>query len=443
MRIDFSQKHDQLTMFATLDDDDRKEFGKATLSRDSVTFQLPFEFDVRTVHPDLLALAATISFSPWIGKRLDLSFSVSEDLAEIFRRVLKISLTNVSSWVEPRKPKNDARPGLSFSGGVDSLACLELMPENTVPMFSHRSPAPHKGNTLYRDDAALHAIAELNKSGRTTYSMMSDLEWLRAPVGFGVDPAPAVPLILLSDHFNIDAIAFGTIAEAAYRTGSETYIDYAKRPIFTKWQAAFQAAGLEYFNCVAPLSELCTTKITRESKYGHLAQSCVRGEIGKPCMNCVKCFRKSLIEASFSGNWPEQEEISRMMANRSIKGYLDAAPIRLEIVLASALSQYNGHDPLLSTLKERVCSTDQDVSFTRGWYGPGIDAMVPKKYREGLIDSLNRFIPKMTPQQVRAFEEFDIRPTIEDLQNRNLVSSFHEKLEENQREFNSALKASS
>ena len=99
MRIDFSQKHDQLTMFATLDDDDRKEFGKATLSRDSVTFQLPFEFDVRTVHPDLLALAATISFSPWIGKRLDLSFSVSEDLAEIFLRVLKISLTNVSSWV--------------------------------------------------------------------------------------------------------------------------------------------------------------------------------------------------------------------------------------------------------------------------------------------------------------------------------------------------------
>lgn len=435
MHIGYSQEHDRVTLTATLDSDDRTEFGKAKMAGNAVTFQMPANFDVRTVHPDLLSLAALAAFSPWIGKRLSLPFSSSPEFSKTCAQKLKIEVPNVSDWVEPRKPRADARPGLSFSAGVDSLACLALMPDNTVPVFSHRAKPVGESKSLYRDDAPLHAIEQMNAAGRETYKVTSNLEWLRDPVGFGVDPSPAVPLILLADYFNLDAIAFGTIAEAAYRTGSEFFIDYAERVIFTKWQAAFQAAGLEYFNCVAPLSERCTTKITRESEFGHLAQSCVRGQAGKPCMNCVKCFRKSLIEASMSGEWPEHGEVARMMSNRAIKGYLSGAPIRLEIILMATLAEYDGSDPLLISLAERVRAKTVDTSFTGAWYGPGIDAMVPEKYRAGTIEALNKFIPKMTAEQEKAFETFDIRGKIEELEKLGNVEDFKMELETNQRDY--------
>lgn len=432
MQVTFSQEHDRVTLTASLDSDDRTEFGKASMARNEVTFEMPIQYSVRSPHPDLLALAALAAFSPWIGKRLVLPFSVSNHFSEVAANSLKLDISNTTSWVAPRETHPNARPGLSFSAGVDSLACLEIMPEDTVPIFSHRSAPATGEQTRYKDDAPLYAIDQMNAAGRTAYRVKSDLEWLRQPVGFGVDPSPAVPLILLADAFSLDAIAFGTIAEAAYRTGTEHFIDYANRTVFKKWRDIFRAAGLDYFNCVAPLSEFCTTQITRNSKFGNLAQSCVRGKPGEPCGNCVKCFRKSLIEASFSGDWPAPEKTSQMMASREIKNYLSGAPIRLEIILAATLSDYHGSDPLLNELRTRVQAEAVDVSFTGAWYGPGIDAMVPEKYRASTIAAINRHIPQMTPEQENKFESFDIRPRIAALEERGIIDHFKNALEKNQ-----------
>ena len=433
MHIDFSQEGNLVTLTAKLEDDDRPEFGKAKMAGNSITFQMPFSFSLQRVHPDLLALTALVSFSPWIGKRLTLPFGVSTDFSQTCAERLKIKVSNTSYWVIPRRPGSEARPGLSFSAGVDSLACLALMPENTVPLFSHRSAPDANASTLYRDDAPLHAIEEMNAAGYETYKVTSDLEWLRKPVGFGVDPAPAAPLILLADHFSLDAIAFGTIAEAAYRTGTEHFIDYADRGIFKKWQAAFQAAGLSYFNAVAPISEMGTTKIAREYKYGHLAQSCVRGAAGQPCMNCVKCFRKSLVEASFSGNWPTHEQVAELMSNRAIKNYLSTTPIRLEIVLMATLAKYDGDDPLLLALQDRVQAKQYDTSFTHAWYRKGINDMVPEKYRAGVIEKLNKYLPEMTDEQTYLFENFNIKNMLGDYEANALADQFTQILEDNQR----------
>lgn len=431
MRIDFQQHQRFVTATLTPDDTDRSEHGKAKLARDKVTFAMPDGYDLRATHPDLLGLAACVIGSPWLLSKLDLHFPVSAEFAKGSAEKLKVQIANVSTAVSPRVAATDARPGLSFSAGVDSLAALELMPENTVPVFSHRSAAPTESPSLYKDDAPLHAITQMNQLGQEVHKVTSDLEWMRHPVGFSVDPSPAVPLILLADHFNLDAIAFGTIAEAAYRTGTEHFIDYADRVVFTKWQAAFQAAGLDYFNCVAPMSELCTTKITRESRFGHLAQSCVRGMPGQPCMRCVKCFRKSLIEASMEGGWPTNDEVAQMMRLRPIKNYLSDAPIRLEIVLMSVLAKYDGDAPMLRELRDRVGSRRMDTSFTGAWYGKGMRDMVPERYRQGVQNAASKYIPQMTPAQERAFETFDIRPKIKEDSDEGRIEYFKELLAEN------------
>lgn len=428
MRASFHQQRNLVTIKITPHEDDRIVHGRASLQKTQATFDMPSDFQLSEAHPDLLGLAAMVVASPWILKRLELDFPVSPQFAEASSKFLKIEVPNASSVVPPRSPGD--RPGLSFSAGVDSMACLELMPANTVPVFSHRAEPVTKSRSLYQDAAPLHAIDEMTKSGRTVHKVTSDLEYMRQPVGFSVDPAPAVPLILLADYFSLDAIAFGTIAEAAYRTGTDAFIDYAKRVVFTKWKAAFQGAGLDYFNLVAPVSEMGTMQIARQSEFGHLAQSCVRGAVGEPCGRCVKCFRKSLIEASFTGEWPDKDEVRAMMTAPQVYGYLSKVPIRLEIMLIEALSGYNGDDDLLLALQDRVSAKSIDTSFTHAWYEPGMKEMVPEKYYPEVVTSLERFLPKMTPEQEQAFEQFNIQPAIESAEEVGLLDWWQNKLDE-------------
>ena len=307
------------------------------------------------------------------------------------------------------------------------MAALELLPDNTVPVFSHRARIDGV-STAYSDAAPVHAVSEMNRMGREVFQVTNDLEHARNPVGFAVDPSPAVPLILLADEFSLDSIAFGTIAEAAYRTGTEHFIDYAKRGIFTKWQGVFHEVGLDYFNLVAPVSELGTMTIASQSQYGHLAQSCVRGEVGKPCGRCVKCFRKQLTTGAITGNWPNEQHVRSMLSNRGIRNYLSTVPIRLEIVLMEVMSHYDGADPLLSALKERVTHPGINTGFTRAWYEPGIRAMVPAKYYASTVESLNRFLPKMTPEQEHDFENFSLTEFIAGAEDTSAVARWQETL---------------
>lgn len=431
MQIDVLQDATGVRFDATLDSGDRRQVGNASMAERTLVIEPPEGFRLADVHNDLIALAAIVSFSPWIGERLDLPFPVSQEFADTVRHWLSIAITSVSAAQERRTPAIGSRPGLSFSGGVDSVACLAIMPSTTVPIFSLRSAPPSERPTLYQADAAIHAVDEVRARGREAYSVRSNLEWLRNPVGFGVDPAPALPLILLADKLNLDALAFGTIAEAAYRTGTEHFIDYPERDVFKRWQAVLHAVGLDYFNCVAPMSELSTTAITWASEFGDLAQSCVRGFRGAPCRNCTKCFRKSLIEASITGNWPAHEEMARVMAQREVRTYLSNAPIRLEIVLMASLAEYDGVDPLLLALRKRVSALDVDTSFTRAWYRPGMERVIPKKYFAETTSTLSEIVPPMTAEQERTFEHFDMRPIIARHEASGDVESFRRALEEN------------
>lgn len=412
MRIDVNQTGNELTLTAELQEGDRELAGKAALARKTATLKLPDGFSVDDTHPDLLALAALITFYVWIGKRLELPFPVSQTFADTVMKVSKIDVTNSSKWITPRAAGEGSHPGLSFSGGVDSMAALALMPKDTVSVFTLRTPPPEGAGSLYKPEVALHAIAEMGKAGTHVHAIETDHEWVRNPVGFAIDPAPAVPLILLADMFNLDAITFGTIAESAYLTGKGYWADYKDRVIFTRWGALFEAVGLESYNATAGISEVGSSTIVRTSEFGHLAQSCIRGVPGQPCRACVKCFRKSLITASLTGEWPDEAEVGVMMANRTIRGFLDMHPIRFEIVLTSAMASYDGNDPLLLALQTRLAAKELDVSFTQGWYGPAMN-LIPEKYRASTIEAANQYLPQMTAAQEDAFHAFNLAEGLE------------------------------
>lgn len=411
MEITFSQEENHLTLTSKLSESDRKVAGKATLERNSARFSLPKDFSLDNTHPDLLALAALITFYPWIGKELYLPFPVSVGFAETVRKVSKIDVSRTSAWIPKRVPTATARPGISFSGGVDSMAALALMPENTQPVFTLRTPPPSGGRTLYKPDVALYAIEEMKSAGKVVHVVETNHEWVREPVGFSVDPAPGIPLMLLADYLDLDAIAYGTIAESAYVTGQGKWAEYKDRVVFTRWGSLFAAVGLPSYMPTAGVSEIGSSTIVQTSRFGYLAQSCIRGIPGKPCRACVKCFRKSLITASLTKEWPDPDEVSRMMANKTIRGFLEKEPIRFEIILTRVMADYDGKDPLLLALQKRLESKNQDVAFTDGWY-PESMKLVPEKYRAVTIDSVCSYLPRMTTDQVEKFEHYDLQESM-------------------------------
>lgn len=428
MQITLKQTGTELSLTAEPSEGDRELAKNATLLRRTATLKLPEGFSRPDTHPDLLALTALIAFYPWIGTRLDLELGVSQEFADVVKKVSRIDVTNVDSELGKRRTAADAKPGLSFSGGVDSMAALALMPDNTVPVFSLRTPPPNGGHSLYKPDVALHAIAEMKKAGKVVHVVETDHEWVREPVGFAVDAAPALPLILMADVLNFDAITFGTISESAYATGAGKWAEYAERVAYTRWAALFEAVGLAFYNPTVGISEVGTSTIVLTSEFGHLAQSCIRGIPEHPCKACVKCFRKSLITAALTGQWPDSNEVSRMMANRTIKAFLEKVPIRFEIILTAAMASYNGNDPLLLALQDRVGAKVQNVSFVHTWYPPAMD-LLPEKYRAATIDAANKYLPGMNAEQVEAFQGFDIAPFLD--AKKDDIKQFLELLEEN------------
>ncbi|WP_417364630.1 DUF6395 domain-containing protein [Glutamicibacter arilaitensis] len=412
MKIDFHYSKNRLSLTAELEVDDRKVAGKATLRRPTATFALPDDFDYDNTHPDLLALAALVTFYPWVGKELSLPFAVSQHFADSVQKASRIQILRVAPWMEKRSVNEGSKPGLSFSGGVDSMAALALMPDDTECVFTLRTPPPEGGHTLYKPDMALYSISEMRKAGKSVHVVETDHEWVREPVGFSVDPAPAVPLMLLADHLNLDAISFGTIAESSYSTGKGYWEEYTQRTIYTRWKQLFEAAGLMMYMPTVGISEIGSSTIVQTSKFGYLAQSCIRGLPGEPCRACVKCFRKSLIAASLNNDWPEHKEVSRMMANRTIRPFLEKDPIRFEIILTRVMASYEGDDPLLNSLQERLASLEQDVSFTAGWY-PAAMRLIPRKYQASTIIAANRYLPMMTDEQIHAFEHFDLKKALD------------------------------
>lgn len=411
MKVELAQHQNYVSFQIEPSGEDRLEHGKATLVQSHATFEMPSDFELKDVHPDLLGLASFILCSPWVTRSLDLDFPVSEEFANAVWESSKVDIPFRTATLPPRAPGQ--RPGLAFSGGVDSMACLELMPDNTVGVFSHRVHSGAPG--LYRDEAALFAVESLNSMGRRILKVRNDSESMRSPIGFSVDPSPSISLILLADYLSLDSVAFGTIAESAYRTGSGKFVDYGQRGFFKKWKKAFEGAGLAYFNLVAPISEIGTMIISESSPYAHLAQSCVRGEPNKPCGQCIKCFRKSIVGASVSGDWPGDREIEKLLANRGVRRYLSQAPIRHEIVLSEAMSNYQGRNEFLRNLRDRVCHLGIDSSFTRTWYGPGLSTVTPQKYYEEIREKLDRYLPKMNSEQEYSFQNFDIGPAIEEM----------------------------
>lgn len=373
-------------------------------------FVMPSTWQADETHPDLLALGSLLSVRPFISRRLHLARGVSQPFADVARSRSGVEVGPIDQDLQPRQVGRGV-PGLAFSGGVGSVAALLAMPDDTVSLFTDRLP-PTGGAasvSLYRPDAARAACRALRDRGLRVIQVPTDLEHLRSPIGFATDLADAVPLVLLADLLHLDAVAWGTVAESAYRIGHRRFQPYHERAAYREWAELFAVVGLPIVNPVAGVSEVGTSMIVRESGWSAVARSCIRGTVSRPCQNCWKCFRRTLLDAAISGRWPSDPEISELFAIKEATHQRSRIPIKHENVMAYLCSRYPGDHPAMLRLARRVRAEELDLSYLDRWYAPS-SLTWDEKYGPEIARRLDNSLGRMTTEQEGRFESWDMSP---------------------------------
>ena len=406
MKVSLEQQGEDLCFFLKPEEDDIEHLDRTRigLAKNEARINLG-GLEIEDIHPDLIGLTTILMCHQFIGRELHLPTSVSERFHEVANSILskyKI-VSETDSSLQSNSAPIRSRPGLAFSGGADSTAALAVMPGNTVPVFMNR---PMRENSMYDSDAPIKNCELLRQIGYDVRIIDSDLEFLREPVGFPSDLAHAIPLILLSGEMGIGSIAFGTILESAYGIGHEHYIDYPNGSHRRFYGTLLSAAGLDISLPVGGVSEVGTARIVEASPLIDLAQSCIRGKKGTPCMMCLKCFRKELLSLALN---PDREiDLSKMMRNSSeVQIRLSSYPISHENVVTYSIQRIDvSKYPFLRYLRNRL-DTGQNLKLLDSWYSPSQE-LVPESYRLSVVEKITRYLPVMSKEQEGILENWDM-----------------------------------
>ena len=328
-----------------------------------VFFEMPIGWDLKSTHPDLFRIAHHFLCSPWEKDVLD-------------------------NW-EPTRQKG-WRSGLAFSAGVDSTACMELMPPETILLYHQRDGFDSKLNHTN----AFRFIEKLREDGKQVVVVRSNHEQIRLDhgksVGFSTDLAGAVHVILLADYFELGSIAMGMPLENSYLFHGHKGRDFNLSSYWKTHSSILAKAGLDLIFPTSGASEIINQRIVDNSDYADYAESCLRSkEAGKVCGKCWKCFRKNSLKGK------------EVQIQGEIEIFLEKRPLKQAISTLYAIQrlpqeQQNFIRARFPTISELI---DGDYSLIER-YNPAFLELIPDVYKGYVIDKLNGFAEPMSETEV-------------------------------------------
>lgn len=417
MHISAKLEHGRLMLSAEPSEEDLAftSTRKGKLANKEATIWLP-DVHKADLHPDLLALAALLVFGPYSARTVTLGWAVSPQFAATAETHLRRSLEPTSEEVKPRRAPIDGVDALAFSGGIDSVAALALLPETTVSIFMNRRVPPDVKVGLYRADAALKSCADVDASGRSVYVVDSDMEFTRNPVGFAVDWTNCLGAVLLSDFIGFKSVSFGMVQESAFFLGHHHYSDLAERSVYKAWAPLFEAVDLPIALPTAGLSEVMTSVVADSVKDIWSAQSCVRGAVDQPCGRCFKCFRKRILDARLNGTTLPADYFNIAKYGSEVKRRLLETPVHHENVLAYSLQGLSCEPgPVLDALQAKMAPI---TTYAKGLeilrrYNPSVMRYLPPHLRQEIKDRLEQFCDPLDAEQQEIVENWDLIPIVD------------------------------
>ena len=328
-------------------------------------WDMPEGFALNTTHPDLLKLTAEILLYPW--------HKSTQTALEGTRKV-------------------GSMPALAFSAGTDSTAAAFIMPQNTILGYHRRN-----FESILDHRNADRLLEHMKKArGKTIVDISSNHELIRTyafkQIGFSSDFACATHLILLADHFDIGALAFGMPLDNTWLMKGRIFRDFTETPYFKYWTERFLNAGIELFLPLAGISEAGAMIICQNEQIIPFLNSCLRGDGINGCGKCWKCFHK---------NGPLGRPFD--LKAKEIQIFLHRKPLPTATHALWALQQLK----LQSEVPELSNLLETDLSWWTSYYPPA-KQILPERWREETWNKIcNHLTPMEEPYPVESINHFN------------------------------------
>lgn len=368
------------------------------------TLKLPHEIELP--HPDLLALAAYSIAFPWTQRRLRLSTPVSDRMREAFARSGIDASGPVGSQVDPREAGN--RLSLAYSGGADSIATSEVLPDDTAYVHLRRVKHPRVVNrmTHVRVDVIEALVRKAQTRGRDVSVVQTDLEYLCLPFAtYPVWWAISIGSIVLADETDAGGVATGTVLEGRYLANGTRWTG---RGALSSTHRLYDAAGIPIVRPAAGMTEVPTARLCLASDLADLARSCLLGSAERPCLRCEKCVRKELITAAITGGALPRLLIQNMRTVPAMTAKMRVPPpLFVQDMLEYALARVDVAGTPLESVKEVLAPTPESTSWAERYYTPALEDEVPERFREEIAREIFKRLEPMGPEDLEVVETWD------------------------------------
>lgn len=353
---------------------------------------------VAAPHPDLQAAAALSIVRPWVRQRLTMNAAVSPLFAETVHRLMAIEVAPVDPGLTPRAP--GTQPLLCYSGGSDSVAASELLPEGTPHVHLRRSKHPRVPNraTHVRADAMEEVVKRTAERQRWVEIVQTDLEYL-------CHPYPTLPnwfaitigCLLMADELEGGALGMGGTLAAHYMDMGRRWTGARGRGL----EELGENLGLPFLRPALGATEVITTAITLRSDLSDIARSCVLGNFTTPCYQCTKCVRKELLSAAVGSTTEPLRNLEKLSPRSpGLREFDGPPPYYMQAQLEFALSRLDVRGTLLDTLKQRLAPDPTETEWMWRYFEPALEHGVPAPWRQIVRDRLTAHVEFMHPTDI-------------------------------------------
>jgi hypothetical protein len=307
----------------TLEDDDINESlstnvggGKIQLMSNFCHFYFPI--DIELPHPDLCAFSALKIMSPYIGSTFNMDRGVSPEFSRAIKNEYpKIQKINTDHNLSSLAPKKTIGSAISFSGGVDSIAASVLIGDNAPLIMTARTFHPDIGEfEKWNNPNAQIKTLNYMPFNFKKILVYTDFPYLSSNGRFCIYPDTYVftlPAVLLSESIGFKHIITGDIL-AAFTENETMYSSI----LDSEAKTFFSSIGINLDYPCNGISEIITTRITKDAGLLDISSACEFGDFKKPCMKCLKCFRKSIYRWALFDDKLTQKELEQFNQSPAI-----------------------------------------------------------------------------------------------------------------------------
>lgn len=365
---------------------------------------IEFDYEVKDIHPDILALLCIVCFYPYCKGDVTFPKNVSENFASSFgekglkqkemidgsyKETNSINVINIDKGLIPYR---GSKISVSYGGGMDSSALYALFPE---AIYIHEQTMLPNGN-IVKDNSLKNIEYIIENDGKAFSFYNTNRRGISKPSGWATWTACATNTLLLASDYDIGYIFTGTVLGTLFLwNGSKYYPSNEKK---NEWVEVFEKVGIPLVQVTGGISEISNTKILMENNLIDMPVWCNIND-GDNCHKCWKCFRRDTI-LNYLKYKNYDDEYWERYNNQNIINNLNKKPLYFGHIFKETLKELN-HIDWIKGITDEIPESSEFVNHV---HEPSLE-IIPGELRNMVKNRIIKYIPVGNNEKIMKWKQ--------------------------------------